>query len=217
MTVLDFTHPLSAGIPLFPGTPCPELAPLASMEMQQFRETRLAITSHTGTHMDAPAHLLPQGRTLDRYPVSAFVGPALAVDCTQAEAGGVISLEQLKQAPLTGQADFILLRTGWDRYWPDPDRYERGFPYLEPRAAQWLASLGLKGVGIDTLSVDPVESASLPAHRALLDSGLVILENLTGLASAGAEPFTLCALPLSFSGADGAPVRAVGLLGCQLP
>lgn len=75
----------------------------------------------------------------------------------------------------------------------------------------YLIASGKRGVGVDTLGVDPIRDEALPIHRRLLDSGMVIIENLTNLAAAGTETFTFCALPLHYENADGAPVRAVGL------
>ncbi len=209
MRVVDFTHVLQREMPVYPGTPLPELAVASNWERDGFHETRLTLHSHTGTHMDAPAHLFPAGATLDALPPERFAGTALVVPC--AGAGAVLHMDLL--APVkdaADRADFLLFHTGWDRLWGQAAYFE-GYPVPGEDVVDYLLSSGKKGVGLDTVSVDPVGDGALPIHRRLLGGGLVIVENLTNLAAAGGEPFTFCALPLHYEKADGAPVRAVGL------
>lgn len=209
MRVVDFTHVLRREMPVYPGTPLPELAVASNWERDGFHETRLTLHSHTGTHMDAPAHLFPAGATLDALPPARFAGTALVVPC--AGAGAVLHMDLL--APVkdaADRADFLLFHTGWDRLWGQAAYFE-GYPVPGEDVVDYLLASGKKGVGLDTVSVDPVGDEALPIHRRLLGGGLVIVENLTNLAAAGGEPFTFCALPLHYEKADGAPVRAVGL------
>ena len=209
MRVVDFTHVLRREMPVYPGTPLPELTVASTWERDGFHETHLALHSHTGTHMDAPAHLFPAGATLDALPPARFAGTALVVPC--AGAGAVLHMDLL--APVkdaADRADFLLFHTGWDRLWGRAAYFE-GYPVPGEDVVDYLLASGKKGVGLDTVSVDPVGDWDLPIHRRLLSGGLVIVENLTNLAAAGGEPFTFCALPLHYEKADGAPVRAVGL------
>ena len=209
MRVVDFTHVLRREMPVYPGTPLPELTVASTWERDGFHETHLALHSHTGTHMDAPAHLFPAGATLDALPPARFAGTALVVPC--AGAGAVLHMDLL--APVkdaADRADFLLFHTGWDRLWGRAAYFE-GYPVPGEDVVDYLLASGKKGVGLDTVSVDPVGDWDLPIHRRLLGGGLVIVENLTNLAAAGGEPFTFCALPLHYEKADGAPVRAVGL------
>ena len=209
MRVVDFTHVLRREMPVYPGTPLPELTVASTWERDGFHETRLTLHSHTGTHMDAPAHLFPAGATLDALPPARFAGTALVVPC--AGAGAVLHMDLL--APVkdaADRADFLLFHTGWDRLWGRAAYFE-GYPVPGEDVVDYLLASGKKGVGLDTVSVDPVEDGALPIHRRLLGGGLVIVENLTNLAAAGGEPFTFCALPVHYEKADGAPVRAVGL------
>lgn len=209
MRVVDFTHVLRREMPVYPGTPLPELTVASTWERDGFHETRLTLHSHTGTHMDAPAHLFPAGATLDALPPARFAGTALVVPC--AGAGAVLHMDLL--APVkdaADRADFLLFHTGWDRLWGRAAYFE-GYPVPGEDVVDYLLASGKKGVGLDTVSVDPVGDGALPIHRRLLGGGLVIVENLTNLAAAGGEPFTFCALPVHYEKADGAPVRAVGL------
>ena len=207
--ILDLTHTIRAEMPLYPGTPAPSFTPCSTLIRDGFRETLVQFASHTGTHMDAPAHLLRDGTTLDVLPVSQFCGRAAVVDVSGLPEGGVITAEFLRAR--NGEvlsADFVLFYTGWEKKWGCPE-YLRGFPVPDEDAARYLVSCGLKGVGTDALSVDPVEDKTARAHRILLGGGLVVLENLCLRRLAGRSDVMLFALPLKLEKADGAPVRAV--------
>lgn len=210
MKLLDLTHTITEDMPVYPGAPGPGLTPAATVGRDGFRETLLTLTSHTGTHMDAPAHVFEDLSTLDALDVERFAGPAAAVDCSALPAGAEIGPECLDGLDLA-RLDFVLFSTGWCRHWGKPE-YFAGYPVLSPECARALAAAGLKGVGVDAISVDPVESRELPNHRALLGAGMVIVENLVDIVEIFEQTFNFCALPLKFAQADGAPVRAVALL-----
>ncbi|WP_005037059.1 cyclase family protein [Holophaga foetida] len=208
MRVIDLSHPIQPGMPLFPGTPGPRLEPLASLEREGYVEQWMGMASHTGTHIDAPAHLLPGGRGLEAFPAGHFVGPGLVIPVRSET---LIRLEDL--APYEArirESRFLLLHTGWDARWGAPSYFE-AFPILETAAAEWLASFDLAGIGIDAPSLDPVDSQSLPNHRAFLSRGTCLIENLRSLGAIGPEPFLFSCLPLPFRETDGCPVRAVAM------
>lgn len=211
--IIDLTHTICPEMPVYPGTVPPVLEPAATLTSRGWRETRLSISSHSGTHMDAPAHILPDGSTLDQLPPSQFYGRAVALDVTHLE-GGVITADYLKEQNGTLRtANFALFYTGWEQRWNTEAFFEDTFPVLEPAAAKYLVSCGLKGVGTDAFGVDRLSSGELEAHKILLKGGLVILENLCLKKVVGRTDFMLMALPLKYQGADGAPVRAVAQLG----
>ena len=110
----DLTHPITADCPVYPGSPAPSLTPAATMEHDHYRETLLTLGSHTGTHMDAPRHLLPDGLSLDALPPDRFCGSAAVVDVTGLAAVTADFLQQME--PRLQQAEFLLLRSGYDRY-----------------------------------------------------------------------------------------------------
>ncbi len=210
MTIIDLTHPLHAGMPIYPGTEEPAFSPANTLETDGFRETLLHMTSHTGTHMDAPAHIIPGGKTLDQFDAGQFIGTAVVIDCTAIAPGGVIPLELVLAHPRASEAEFLLFHTGWDRLWGSPD-YFANYPCVAPEVVDYVLSTGKKGVGLDTISLDPM--ACLTLHRRLLGQNkTVILENLTRLDQLSDGLFTLCALPLPYEKADGSPLRAVALL-----
>lgn len=206
MKVYDLTHTIKNDMPVYPGTEQPQLTTACTIEEAGYRETLLHMFSHTGTHMDAPAHMLLDGAPLDSYGTDKFTGTAVVVDC-RGETD--ISLSLLQRYDLDG-VDFVLFCTGWDKKWGTPDYYE-GFPCLTADAAAHLASLPLKGVGEDTISLDPCGSADFPNHITLLRADFVNTENLTGLDALIGRRFTFVTLPLKFENSDGCSCRAIAM------
>jgi kynurenine formamidase len=109
------------------------------------------------------------------------------------------------------QAEFFLLQTGWSRHWGSSSYYA-GYPVLSSEAADWLSGFELKGFGMDTMSVDSMDSEDLPVHRAFLQKETILIENLTNLEAAPGSRFLFSCFPLKLEEADGSPVRAVAYL-----
>jgi kynurenine formamidase len=109
-----------------------------------------------------------------------------------------------------GGVEFLLLNTGWGRYWGEP-KYFRDYPVLSLAAAAWLAELGMKGIGLDTISADEIDSTDLPVHKAFLVKEILIIENLANLDQLPDNQFAFSCFPLYFENADGSPVRAVAV------
>jgi kynurenine formamidase len=207
MELTDLTHPIYDGMPVFPGEKGPALRQLATIGENGYRVKWMEMGSHTGTHIDAPAHLLPEGKTLDQYPVSHFRGKAAIISVPEGIHTIGLSCLQAFQ-PEISASEFILLRSGWSKYWGNPG-YFSGFPVLSGEAARWLTGFEIKGIGLDTISADPVTSQSLPVHHILLRAGLIIIENLCFPEDFQATTGILHIFPLLVTEADGSPVRAV--------
>ena len=210
MKVYDLTHTIQNDMPVYPGTEQPKLTTACTIEAVGYQETLLHMFSHTGTHMDVLVFLLfvgvLYGAALDSYPGEKFDGTAVVVDCRERES---ISLPLLQSYDLDG-VDFVLFCTGWDKKWGSPDYYE-GFPCLTADAAAYLATLPLKGVGEDTISLDPCDSVDFPNHIALLGADFDNTENLTGLDALIGRRFTFVTLPLKFENSDGCSCRAIAI------
>lgn len=206
MKVYDLTHTIKNDMPVYPGTEQPQLTTACTIEEAGYRETLLHMFSHTGTHMDAPAHMLLDGAPLDSYDADKFTGTAVVVDC-RGETD--ISLSLLQRYDLDG-VDFVLFCTGWDKKWGSPEYY-KGFPCLTADAAAYLATLPLKGVGEDSISLDPCGSVDFPNHITLLQADFVNTENLTGLDALIGRRFTFVTLPLKFENSDGCSCRAIAM------
>lgn len=245
MEIIDLTQPLIAGFSAFPGDPAPAFNKDASLTRDGYRQQSIRMVSHSGTHIDAPSHMVSRGAFLDAFPASHFIGKALALRVQ--EPGPIQPTILMEQArDLAFDAEFILISAAWGRLW-GKKAYYRGYPFLSPECCRWLASLSdphlpkapgsgiqqastarcgkLRGIGLDTPSPDPVSSTAYPAHRALMDVGLLIMENIVSpdallskpqtadQPTGPAELFMLYALPLPLPNADGAPARIVAIKG----
>ena len=207
--LIDMTHTITPDIPVYPGTPVPGLSPACTLTRDGFRETMLTLSSHTGTHMDAPAHLLQNGTALDQMPMSQFSGRATVLDVSGLEGGNVITEAFLRaRHDDIYCVDFVLFYTGWEDRWGGPEFLEDRFPVPDEAAARYLVSCGLKGVGTDAVSIDRMEGGGLPVHNILLKAGVLSLENLCLKKVRGRKDFLFFAIPLKFQNADGAPIRA---------
>ena len=211
MNIIDLSHTIHPEMVVFPGTEQPILTPANTMEKDGFREMKITIYSHTGTHLDAPGHMLENGLTLDQYPVEQFMGSAVLLDLSnlQSEVIDINSLVNYKD--LIAKADFLILRTDWSKYWGHK-QYFQGYPVLSSEAANWLLGFRLKGLGVDTISIDRMDSKSFPIHYLFLGKGLIIIENLTNLAAIRSQSFLFSCLPLKHENADGSPIRAIAIV-----
>ena len=219
MTSYDLSHPIESGMCVYPDTPPVRVAPTATVEADGYRTTAIELDSHAGTHVDAPAHMLADGTTIDELPVERFRFTARLADCRPLEPRAEIEAETISTAiddGLDEAVDLLVVRTGWDDHW-GTDRYF-DHPYLTREAADWLADRGLH-LGIDALNVDPTptdaavpdEPTGYPVHHALFSSDRLLIENLRGLD--GLPPrFELHAYPLAVRDGDAAPVRAVAVV-----
>ena len=211
VAMLDLTHPISSNMPVYPGTNPPVFTTECSIDDTGFRETRMTLCSHTGTHVDAPAHLIKGANTLDLLPIEHFHGPAFLLNCANTRSH-TIGIEELEPDQDTiRQVAFLLIHTGWSQHW-GTDKYFAGYPVLSLEAAEWLGRFGLRGLGVDTISVDEADAQDFLVHKALLRNDTIIIENLTNLERLPRDQFILSCFPLSFADADGSPVRAVALI-----
>ena len=209
MKIIDLTHTIEARMPVYPHTVPPRIEPALSLEQDGYRETSLNVWSHTGTHIDAPSHLLAAGASLDQLPIQQFFGLALKLEVS-GFAGREIPLDFVQAfADKLKTCEFLVLHSGWEQKWGE-DGYFHGYPTLSREAAEYLAGFSLQGLGLDMISADAPGRDDLPIHRALLSQGMIIVENLCGLDQVLGDLFLLCVLPLKYADADGSPIRAVG-------
>lgn len=213
MKVIDLTHTISESMPVYPGTEGPKLKTANTYQKDGFKETLITMFSHTGTHMDAPAHLFFNKKTLENFPIEQFVGKGLIIDCSDLHAGQRITMDYIdKVYENASKAEFILFYTGWDKYWGTDDFFGE-YPYVTEEVVEYLIKNNKKGIGLDTIGLDPIKDGNLTLHKKLLcENDIVIMENLAHLADVGNELFTFVALPLKYENADGAPVRAIAIL-----
>lgn len=208
--IIDLTRTFTEDMTVYPGSPKPELKQIASIDKDGYNVKLITVTSHTGTHMDAPNHMVPNTTTLDKLPVDHFIGKACVVVCQH---GQNIDIDLLKKhAQLIEKADFVLFYSGWEHKW-DTEDYLKDFPVLTEQAAKYLTEQNLKGIGLDLISVDPIDSQDMAIHKILLSHNLVIVENLTNLSMLPIDRvFDFMSLPIKILNADGAPARAIAMI-----
>ncbi|WP_418567708.1 cyclase family protein [Peptacetobacter sp.] len=210
MKVIDLTYTIKEEMTVFPGTEMPKLINTSNYEKDGFRETSISIYSHVGTHMDPPAHIYPDRTTLDEFPASQFVGKGLVINCRDLNEGEDITLDCiLKYGKKAEEVDFLLFNTGWDKYW-GTDKYFGDYPCVNDDVLDYVVNGNYKGIGFDTIGIDPVSDENLSRHKKLFkDKDIVNIENLKNLELCGEEIFKFSCCPLKIENSDGAPVRAI--------
>jgi len=202
--IYDVTVPLSSEVPTYPGDPPFETRPTQRMaDGGAFNATRITLGTHLGTHVDAPAHFLAGGATVDELPLEILMGKARVVEVSARDRIDRADLEALDL-----RDDIrVLVKTRMSGQMHRPPVHE-DHVYLTVDAANYLAQAGIKLVGIDYLSVDRFGTADYPSHHALLEAGVVVLE---GLDLSEVEPgeYEMTCLPLRIVGAEGAPARVI--------
>lgn len=164
----------------------------------------LSMGSHTGTHVDAPAHFVRGGLRLDQMPLDATMGPCRVVEVADPESIKPGALEPLRLR----EGERILFKTrNSERCWAT-DEFLPDFVYLSTEAAKYLAERRLRTVGVDYLSVGGYEKNGVEVHRALLEAGVWIIEGLD-LSRVIPGAYDLLCLPLRIAGGDGGPARAI--------
>ena len=219
---IDLSHTLEEGIPAWPtharfGRTIHESQALGDVATHY----GLTISEHTGTHMDAPLHFVPEGPAhygTDGIPLERLAGRAATIDATDLGVGDLLGVEHVKSwerehGPIE-QEDRVLVRYGWDERWTtgrEGRRFLDDWPGLSGDAAEYLVEKGAALVGCDTLAVDAAGSAENPAHHALLGNEVYVVENLKNLDRLPPFAFFM-AFPLKIKGGSGSPVRAVALV-----
>ncbi len=192
-----------ATLPIWPDSPPVELTLIHSLEAgEEWNETQVSFSVHTGTHLDAPAHFIPGGGTVEAIAPDRLCGPCHVAGL---EGRDVITADDLEQASVPESVERLLLKTDNGRRWGP--QFDPGFTGLDVSAAGWVVERGLELIGIDYLSIQAFEEPN-EVHRRLLGAGVIVLE---GIILAGIEPgfWELVCLPLKLAGAEGAPARAM--------
>lgn len=230
--IVDLTHPFSEQTLYWPNADGFRLEKVfdgTTDNGYHYSANRYQAAEHGGTHMDAPIHFFEGGETVEKIPLDKTIGPGIVVDVSAKalkDKDYLVSIEDLiafetLHGPIEPQS-IVLLRTGYDRFWPSRARYlgtaERGqgaiaklhFPGLSPAAAAWLVKeRRVRAVGLDTASIDRGLSRLFESHRIFAAAGVPIFENLMQLDQLPAKAFEVIALPMKIEGGSGAPLRVI--------
>jgi len=200
--MIDITRPLSVTTAPWPGdTPLQIDWTLHLSRGDNVSLSGITFSTHLGTHVDAPAHYMPDGHTMHGFALPAFVGPARVIDAVGCES---VTAQVLEEGNAQNSPR-VLVRTLAEVI---PEKFVSDYPPLAPDGAEALVGSGVRLYGTDAPSIDPMDSADMTAHRILGAAGLPILENLD-LSRAPAGEYDLIALPMKLVEAEAASVRAV--------
>lgn len=210
MQCIDLSHPITTGMPVYPGDPQVAATTALNIDDDGASVARLELGTHTGTHLDAPAHTVPGGRTVDQLDLTLLQGDThiLHVQTTQLESLQAQQLGATNFGELPEVLNSIVcVATGWDQYFLSALREHH--PYLSLEFAEELWRRGARVLGVDTLSPDPTaEPSDFLIHDFWLGNDGIIVENLRGLTKLPDRVHTTI-LPLPLTGLDGSPVRAI--------
>ncbi len=200
--------------PPWPGNPAVEISILDRAEWSTESErhsnaSRLSMNIHCGTHMDAPFHFMPQGRTIDQVPLEWTYGTATLARLVNKGPGTEVTAADL----VPYEASFrrtkkAILQSGWSARWKQADFFDK-FPFVTVDAAQFLVDCGVHLVGVETASVD---NSPNDTHLVLLGNDCLIIECLRGLEEITSDEFLFSATPLNVESRDGSPVRAIAIV-----
>ena len=208
MKFIDLSHPICDDMSTYPSDP--EVSIVRDKEIDTDRALlhKFTMGTHTGTHLDVPAHIIPDGKTLDQFPLSIFSGRVLKVD-----KNSYADLEQIEE-----KMDGIIFETGWYKNFNNPEIFfGPNRPAIPEKLIEKIKGMGVKIFGCDLPSVDTSGSKEKPVHHALLKMDIIVYEALNNLDQlAMLTPFQFYGFPLPLAGLDGSPVQAVGVLQKKL-
>jgi kynurenine formamidase len=195
---------------VFPGSPQPSFIEWSKFEIHGYSSEVMFLSTHTGTHIDAPSHFIPDSRTIDKIKVSRFVSSSILIKIPK-KADQQITLNDIINCKIHAN-DTVVFATGWEKRFKN-DNYMINNPGLSLDAAEYLVSNRVNAVAIDGPSIDRGVDNNFNIHRALLSNDIPIIENLCNLEElSSVKSFTLIVNPLKLVGASGSPVRAIALV-----
>jgi arylformamidase len=203
--IIDLSVILNNSTPVYPGDPSTRLETITTVENDGHLDHYLSTVTHTGTHIDAPAHMLAGGKGLSDFPIDHFIGRGVYIRVENNR----FDLEAVKAVDIR-KDDIVMFHTGMSDHYSE-DTYWENRPVMSEEIAHYLAAAKIKMVGLDTGSADAKGTGNHPVHKILLAADVLIIENLSNLASLADADFTVYALPLKLE-TDGAPARVIARL-----
>jgi len=213
MAPLDLTLTISEKLPTFPGSPKPQFIPWNKIKRDGYNLELLFLSSHTGTHIDAPFHFIDKGKKIHDIPVNRLAGKAILIKKRKKPnqsitRNDIINFEK-KHSKIPKNA-IVVFSTGWNKNLEKKYYFEKN-PGLSISAAKYLVSKKINLVGIDSPSIDLGNEKKFLVHHIFSKNNILIVENLTNLEKIRKTHFDLVVLPLKLKNATGSPVRAIAL------
>ena len=201
----DISVALRDGMACWPGDPAPRVEQVAFMDQGSVcNVTKLHMSAHTATHMDAPRHFINAGAGIDQMPLDSVIGPARVVEIHDPVA---IRRAELEKLDLKSGERILFKTRNSSVAWEQPEFF-KDFVYIADEGAQYLVERGVKTVGLDYLSIGGFYHDTVETHVTILGAGIAVIEGLD-LSGVEAGDYELICLPLKIAGADGAPARVV--------
>jgi kynurenine formamidase len=208
--IIDLTMKVSPKIKVFPGSPQPRFSISSTFDKDGYDSEVMHMSTHTGTHMDAPSHFSPGNISIDDIPASRFVSEAILINIPK-KADELISIEDISDEKIKA-GDTVVFATGWESQYKSSG-YMTKNPGLSSKAAEYLVNKKkINAVAIDCPSIDAGFDSKFSAHNILLPSGAIVVENLCNLSMVHSKRFILIVAPLKLAGASGSPIRALALV-----
>jgi arylformamidase len=213
--IVDLSFPIHEGMTTFPTHwhPMVEITQLGRLGIEGRESRKILLGTHTGTHVDAPRHFIPDGATIDQLPLDIFVGPATLVDFSFAQPLQELGVADFRKQLGDRVPERLVMRFDWSDQW-GTQRYYAEHACISEEAASWLVAGGVRLLAMDTPQADSPKNGrgsghDSPVHKILLGAGVIKLEYLNNLRAIGAREFEIIALPLNIRQADGSPVRCI--------
>ena len=214
MKILDLTLTISNKTPTFPGSPQPNFIPWEKIKDDGYNLELLFLSSHTGTHLDAPYHFLEKGSKIHEISLKKLVSNAVLIKSRKKRNETITKTDIQKFEKKHGKIESfssVIFLTGWQRNLQKKYYFTKN-PGLSVSAANYLASKKIGLVGIDSPSIDLGTDFKFPVHQIFAKKGMLIVENLANLEKIKSWKFHLLVLPLKLKGATGSPVRAIAFV-----
>ena len=211
MAFIDLSRTIYAGMPKIPILPEVEFCPVRRIaDGMPLNISELRMATHAATHVDAPWHFIDDGKTIDEVPLDQVCGSTVVVAVSR-KAGETIPVSDFEGAGIR-EHDIVFVHTGWSDKFDSADYNEH--PFLSDEAAQWLVDRKVKMLGVDCITVDmPTgmrpQGFAFPVHHTLLESDVLIIENLANLEAVAGSRVQVYAFPLKIQGSDAAQARVV--------
>lgn len=209
MRVIDLTMRITPSIRVFPGSPKPSFIPWSKINSQGYDSETMFMSTHTGTHIDAPSHFAPGLASIDRIPVSRLVCSAVLIRVPK-KANQLIERENLADEQIR-QGDTVVIATGWEKRGAKSN-YMTENPGMSAEAAKYLVRKNINAVAIDAPSIDAGIDSKFTSHNILLPRDILIAENLCNIDKITINRFLLVLSPLKLGGATGSPARVLAIL-----
>lgn len=213
MKPIDLTLTISENLPSFPGSPIPKFIPWAKIKTDGYNLELLFLSSHSGTHMDAPFHFVKDGLKIHQIDTNRFVRDAVILKLKKGPNQSITKKDIIQFEKKFGKIPndaTIIIATGWYKNLTKKTYFEKN-PGLSSSAADYLSSKKINLVGIDSPSIDVGSNKEFSVHKILSKNNIIIVENLANLEKIKSPKFKFIALPLKLKDATGSPIRAIAI------